>query len=96
MTLHVFNPEHDIALAYDNKYFTAPHAGRQLRNDLAYAMKYRYACKKFDSAKKISDDDWNAILESGRLAPTSLGFEAFRLQNNRTFRFAQGHLSQGL
>ena len=49
------------------------------RNDLAYAMKYRYACKKFDSAKKISDDDWNAILESGRLAPTSLGFEAFRL-----------------
>lgn len=22
------------------------------RNDLAYAMKYRYACKKFDSAKK--------------------------------------------
>lgn len=49
------------------------------RNDLAYAMKYRYACKNFDSAKKISDDDWNAILESGRLAPTSLGFEAFRL-----------------
>ena len=36
MTLHVFNPEHDIALAYDNKYFTAPHAGRQLRNDLDY------------------------------------------------------------
>ena len=27
MTLHVFNPEHDIALAYDNKDFTAPHAG---------------------------------------------------------------------
>ena len=36
MTLHVFNPEHDIALAYDNKYFTAPHAGRQLRYDLEY------------------------------------------------------------
>lgn len=36
MTLHVFNPEHDIALAYDNKYFTAPHAGRQLRHDLDY------------------------------------------------------------
>ena len=38
MTLHVFNPEHDIALAYDNKYFTAPHAGRQLRNDLDYLL----------------------------------------------------------
>lgn len=36
MTLHIFNPEHDIALAYDNKYFTAPHAGRQLRHDLDY------------------------------------------------------------
>ena len=36
MTLHVFNPEHDISLAYDNKYFTAPHAGRQLRHDLEY------------------------------------------------------------
>lgn len=36
MTLHLFNPEHDIALAYDNKYFTAPHAGRQLRHDLDY------------------------------------------------------------
>lgn len=36
MTLHVFNPEHDIALAYDNKYFTAPHAGRQLRYDLDF------------------------------------------------------------
>ena len=24
MTLHIFNPEHDIALAYDNKYFTPP------------------------------------------------------------------------
>ena len=36
MTLHIFNPEHDIALAYDNKYFTAPHAGRQMRHDLDY------------------------------------------------------------
>jgi hypothetical protein len=36
MTLHIFNPEHDIALAYDNKYFTAPHAGRLLRHDLDY------------------------------------------------------------
>ncbi|MCR5362506.1 MAG: hypothetical protein K6E73_10945 [Bacteroidales bacterium] len=36
MILHIFNPEHDIALAYNNKYFTAPHAGRQLRNDLDY------------------------------------------------------------
>lgn len=36
MTLHIFNPEHDIALAANLSNFTAPHAGRQLRNDLGY------------------------------------------------------------
>lgn len=36
MTLHIFNPEHDIALASDLACFTAPHAGRQLRHDLAF------------------------------------------------------------
>lgn len=36
MILHIFNPEHDVALSYDNKYFTPPHAGRQLRYDLDY------------------------------------------------------------
>ena len=36
MTLHIFNPEHDIALAANLANFTAPHAGRQLRNDLGF------------------------------------------------------------
>lgn len=36
MRLHVFNPEHDIALACNLSNFTAPHAGRQLRADLSY------------------------------------------------------------
>ena len=34
--LHIFNPEHDIALAANLGNFTAPHAGRQLRHDLGY------------------------------------------------------------
>ena len=34
--LHIFNPEHDIALASNLSNFTAPHAGRQLRHDLAF------------------------------------------------------------
>ena len=34
MTLHIFNPEHDIALASNLSNFTAPRAGRQLRTDL--------------------------------------------------------------
>lgn len=36
MTLHCFNPEHDIALAANLSNFTAPHAGRQLRYDLGW------------------------------------------------------------
>ncbi len=36
MNLHVFNPEHDIALASFLGKFTAPHAGRQLRSDLGF------------------------------------------------------------
>lgn len=34
MKLHVFNPEHDLALAANLSNFTAPHAGRKLRADL--------------------------------------------------------------
>ena len=36
MTIHIFNPEHDIALAANLSNFTAPHAGRQLRSDLCF------------------------------------------------------------
>ena len=35
-TLHIFNPEHDIALAANLSNFTSPHAGRQLRHDLSW------------------------------------------------------------
>jgi hypothetical protein len=34
--LHVFNPEHDIALASHQWQFTSPRAGRQLREDLCW------------------------------------------------------------
>ena len=60
----------------ENVKLTAPKLDR---NDLEYAMTYRYACKKFDSKKKISEEDWNAILTAARLAPTSLGFEPYEL-----------------
>lgn len=36
MKLHIFNPEHDLALAANQANYTAPHAGRQLRNDLSF------------------------------------------------------------
>lgn len=36
MKLHIFNPEHDIALAADMERFTAPHAARQMRESLGF------------------------------------------------------------
>ncbi|MGI6233159.1 MAG: hypothetical protein ACOYJF_09980 [Prevotella sp.] len=36
MEIHIFNPEHEIALASNLKHFTAPHAARQLRRDLGF------------------------------------------------------------
>lgn len=36
MVLHIFNPEHDLALASGLANFTAPHAGRQLHADLDF------------------------------------------------------------
>ena len=36
MKLHLFNPEHDLALATNEAHFTAPHAARELRADLGF------------------------------------------------------------
>ncbi|MBP9803021.1 MAG: NAD(P)H-dependent oxidoreductase [Candidatus Pacebacteria bacterium] len=39
------------------------------------ALNTRYAVKIFDKNKKISNEELNTILESGRLSPSSLGLE---------------------
>ena len=36
MILHIFNPEHDIALAYNRKHLTMPHAAQELRMNLGW------------------------------------------------------------
>lgn len=36
MTLHIFNPDHDLALAANKDNYTAPHAARQLRSELSF------------------------------------------------------------
>jgi len=46
-----------------------------LLNDL----QWRYATKKYDTTKKVSDDKVNTILEAARMAPTSSGLQQFRV-----------------
>ena len=43
------------------------------------AFEFRHACKKFDTNKKISDEDIALILEAIQLTPTSYGFEQFNV-----------------
>lgn len=56
------------------------------KEQILAAYRFRHACKEFDSEKKISDADFQFILETGRLSPSSFGFEPWKfivLQNPR-------------
>jgi nitroreductase len=48
------------------------------KDELLKAYNFRFACKEFDKEKKISDDDFNFILETGRLSPSSFGWEPWK------------------
>jgi nitroreductase len=43
------------------------------------ALNWRYAVKVFDATRHVPDEDLQTILESGRLAPSSLGTEPWKL-----------------
>jgi len=49
-----------------------------MKKQFLEAMNTRYACKEFDIEKKISDEDFNFIMEVGRLSPSSFGFEPWQ------------------
>lgn len=50
----------------------------QLKAEILKAFHFRHATKEFDSTKKISDEDFKFILETGRLSPSSFGTEPWR------------------
>jgi nitroreductase len=43
--------------------------------DFIEQLNWRYACKKMDPSKKVSEDHVERILEAARLAPTSSGLQ---------------------
>jgi nitroreductase len=49
-----------------------------IREEIISALEKRYAVKTFDPSKKVSDKDLRAILESGRLSPSSFGIEPWK------------------
>ena len=46
--------------------------------DLIAQLEWRYAVKKFDSQKKISEQDWKAIEKSLLLTPSSYGLQPWK------------------
>ena len=49
------------------------------REEVVALQHQRYATKKFDPARRISDEDWATLVEVGRLEPSSLGFEPWKM-----------------
>ncbi len=47
-------------------------------SDILDALYFRHATKEFDPERKISDEDFQLILEAARLSPSSVGFEPWK------------------
>ncbi|TKI58734.1 NAD(P)H-dependent oxidoreductase [Brevibacillus antibioticus] len=45
------------------------------KDQIIEAYQFRHACKEFDAAKKITVEDFDFIMETARLSPSSFGFE---------------------
>ena len=49
-----------------------------MKEKILEAFNFRHACKQFDPEKKISEEDFAFILETGRLSPSSFGYEPWK------------------
>ncbi len=48
------------------------------RKAIEESLYFRHACKRFDPARKVPEEELRFILEAGRLAPSSFGMEPWR------------------
>ncbi len=51
---------------------------KEMRQVIIDAFNFRHATKRFNPDKKVSDADFQTILEAGRLSPSSIGSEPWR------------------
>lgn len=56
-----------------------PQATADIQEQIIDALNFRHATKVFDPDRKVSDREFETILEAGRLSPTSFGHEPFRI-----------------
>ncbi|SDN52097.1 Nitroreductase [Fictibacillus solisalsi] len=53
-------------------------AVQEKKKKIIEAFQFRHATKAFDPTKKISEEDFQFILETGRLSPSSVGYEPWK------------------
>ncbi len=49
-----------------------------MKKEFLKFMNFRHACKEFDSEKKISNEDFDFIMNVARLSPSSFGLEPWK------------------
>ncbi len=49
------------------------------REQVVALQHQRFATKKYDPNRRISQKDWEALVEVGRLAPSSVGLEPWKM-----------------
>ncbi|MBY6186623.1 NAD(P)H-dependent oxidoreductase [Marinobacter hydrocarbonoclasticus] len=52
---------------------------KAIQSQILDAFQFRHATKVFNPDRKISDDQFNTILEAARLSPSSFGFEPWQI-----------------
>lgn len=58
---------------------TARENNKRVSNEtILRQLNWRYAVKKFDQTKKVSDEDWNTLEQSLILAPSSYGLQPYK------------------
>jgi nitroreductase len=62
----------------------------ELRAQIIEAFQNRYATKSFDPTKKISEEDWQTIIETARLSPSSFGYEPWKFLLIRNDEIKEG------
>ncbi|MCW1887965.1 MAG: NAD(P)H-dependent oxidoreductase [Candidatus Moranbacteria bacterium] len=50
-----------------------------MQEKIKEALSWRYATKVFDSSKQVSEENLDAIIEAGRMAPTAYGLQPFKI-----------------
>lgn len=90
MKLHIFNPEHDIALATNVKRFTAPHAARQLRAEMGFLP----ALWASDGDMVMVDDIKAAEHRLNRLKRYAANVSLVSLNNAPSLQLLQHHLDE--